>query len=159
LNDSYLVQNKQGYMQYRTIKNKDLPTLFQIRISTRENKLSMDELAQLGITLESMTKALSDNVKEWLCEIDNNIVGFAMGEKATGEMLVIALLPAYEGLGIGKQLLQRVEEWLFSEGHSKLWLTTSLDQNLRAYGFYRKLGWLDAGELKGKNKILRKIKQ
>jgi GNAT superfamily N-acetyltransferase len=66
-----------------------------------------------------------------------------MGDRSTGELLVLALLPQYEGRGIGGNLIQCVENWLARSGCKRAWLTTGLDQNLRAYGFYRHLGWTD----------------
>ncbi len=142
-------------MQYRVIEEKDISALFQVRISTRENKMTIDQLSQLGITIDSTREALLDNVKGWLCAISGKIVGFASGDKDTGEMLVIALLPEYEGLGIGKHLLTPVQDWLFAQGHQELWLTTSPVPNTRSYGFYRKLGWKAVGIMQGNNEVLK----
>ena len=66
-----------------------------------------------------------------------------MGNKTTGEMWVIAVLPEFEGQGIGKCLLQLVENWLITEGCSELWLTTDPNETMRCVGFYRHLGWED----------------
>lgn len=145
-------------MQYREIAENDIPELFAIRTRTRENTLSIEELARCGITPESIATALLTDVKGWLCEIDNKIVGFAMGNKTTGEMLVIALLPDYEGLGIGKQLLTLVENWLFTQGHKELWLTTSPDPKIRSNGFYKKLGWIATGIMEGNDEVFKKYK-
>ncbi len=57
--------------------------------------------------------------------------------------------------GVGRGLLDRVERWLQSLGWNELWLLTDPDLSLRAYGFYRAAGWLDAG-LDGGNRIMRK---
>jgi GNAT superfamily N-acetyltransferase len=81
--------------------------------------------------------------KGWLCESDEQVVGFAMGNRENGEMWVIAVLKEHEGKGIGKTLLRFVEEWLWSEGWEDIWLTTDLDERDRAVGFYRRLGWQD----------------
>ena len=43
----------------------------------------------------------------------------------------------------GARLLKRVEEWLAEQGCSEIWLTTDVDQSLRAYGFYISQGWKD----------------
>ncbi|MBY9081141.1 GNAT family N-acetyltransferase [Paenibacillus sp. HN-1] len=67
----------------------------------------------------------------------------AMGDRETGEMWVIAVLPEYINKGIGTGLLQLVEKWLWESGCKALWLTTDLDIRLRAYSFYRKNGWQD----------------
>ena len=66
-----------------------------------------------------------------------------MADRATGEFLVIAVLPEYEGRGVGGKLMYAAEEWLAASGCKRAWLSTALDTTLRAYGFYRKRGWTD----------------
>ena len=131
-------------MDIRQITDADVAGLFPVRVATRENALSLEELAGFGITEESVRGMLeADSHRGWLWEEAGRIVGFAMGNRKNGEMWVIALLPAFEGRGIGAQLITRVEDWLWSEGWSEIWLTTDIDPALRAYGFYRKQGWVD----------------
>lgn len=131
-------------MDIRQIKEADVADLFPVRIATRENALSLEELAGFGITEESVRGMLvAGSHRGWLCEEAGRVAGFAMGNREIGEMWVIALLPAFEGQGIGAQLITRVEDWLWSEGWSEIWLTTDIDPALRAYGFYRKQGWVD----------------
>jgi ribosomal protein S18 acetylase RimI-like enzyme len=78
-----------------------------------------------------------------VAERGEQIVGFVMGNKQTGEMWVIAVLPEYENLGIGRHLMSLVEGWLWAEGWQEIWLTTDPDETYRAVGFYRHLGWVD----------------
>ncbi len=128
-------------MQFREIQYSDIGELFKVRISTRENCFTLKQLAELGITEESVSWMIRDSYKGWLCEIDGQVTGFAMGDYKTSEMWVIAVLPEYEGLGIGGRLLTLVEKWLGSMGCTDLWLTTDIDLSLRAYGFYCHQGW------------------
>lgn len=128
---------------FREITAADMDAIFAVRIATWHNDGGAQELIGLGITPESVRVMLQDTHAGWLCEIDSRVVGFAMGNRTTGEMWVIAVLPEHEGYGIGKRLLALVEEWLFEEGCEQLWLTTDLDESLRAVGFYRHLGWED----------------
>ncbi|MEM7392322.1 MAG: GNAT family N-acetyltransferase [Verrucomicrobiota bacterium] len=130
-------------MQLREIKAEDMQTIFDIRVATWHNERGREELTQLGITHDSVREQIKETHKGWLCEVDRQAVGFAMGDRTTGEMWVIAVLKAFEGRGIGGQLLQRVEAWLGSEGWNEIWLTTDQDETLRAVGFYRHLGWID----------------
>jgi GNAT superfamily N-acetyltransferase len=98
----------------------------------------------LGITPASVANWLAGSTKGWLSESkDGNVVGFCMAESSTGELLVIALLPEFEGRGIGGSLMQCAEEWLAQAGCVRAWLTTDFDPTLRAYGFYRHRGWTD----------------
>jgi GNAT superfamily N-acetyltransferase len=66
-----------------------------------------------------------------------------MADRATGELLVIAVLPEYEGKGVGGRLMALAEDWLAASSCTRAWLTTDVDTSLRAYGFYRKRGWTD----------------
>jgi ribosomal protein S18 acetylase RimI-like enzyme len=131
-------------MEFREITSGDIPDLFAVRIATRENALSHDELAALGITEGSVRGMMETTHRGWLCAVDGGVVGFAMGNGKTGEMWVVAVLPEFEGRGIGAELMTLVEDWLRSLGWEELWLTTDVDTALRAYGFYRKLGWTDS---------------
>jgi len=114
-------------MNFRKIEADDVPDLFKVRIATRENTMSMQALADMGITPESTIAALSENAAGWLCEIDSKIVGFSMGDKHTGEMLVVAVLPEYAKQGMGKRLVELIQGWLFSCGHKQLWLQENPD--------------------------------
>ena len=55
--------------------------------------------------------------------------------------MVLALLPEFEGNGIGKILLAKASKILVEQGHSRLFLGCSQDSKTRSYGFYRNLGW------------------
>jgi GNAT superfamily N-acetyltransferase len=59
-----------------------------------------------------------------------------MADRATGEVLVIAVLREYEGKGVGRRLMTVAEDWLAASGCERAWLSTDLDTSLRAYGFY-----------------------
>ena len=131
-------------MNIREITSADIPALFHVRPRTRENALTIEELRALGITPESVATSLAGSTSGWLCEAANSeVVGFCMADRSTGELLVIALLPEYEGCGIGGKLMHRAESWLAQSGCTRAWLTTDLDPTLQAYGFYRHRGWTD----------------
>ena len=57
-------------------------------------------------------------------------------------------------MGIGRELLTRVQAWLFSMGHRSIWLLANPDPTTRAYGFYRRLGWKATGSVKGEDEVL-----
>lgn len=141
---------------FREITVNDIPSLFDVRIATWHNGDGEQELTEYGITHDSVSAMLNETHRGWLCEVDARVVGFAMGNRETGEMWVIAVLKEFEGQGIGKQLLGLVEGWLFSEGWDEIWLTTDHDESLRAVGFYRHLGWSDWKLVPGGDRFLRK---
>ncbi len=130
-------------MRYRAIEVADIEDLIQVRISTDENTYTLEGLRALGITFETVKEKLLSTHRGWLCEVDDKVVGFAMGDRSSGEMWVIAVLPEYIRRGIGSRLLALVEGWLWECGCLRLWLTTDIDTALRAYAFYLKNGWED----------------
>jgi GNAT superfamily N-acetyltransferase len=134
-------------MIIREVKPSDIDDIFVIRTSTVENDFTMAQLAEIDITPESVSGWLKGDVKGWLCEVEGKKVGFTLGDGGTGEMLVVAVLPGYESRGVGKGLLRAVQDWLFEMGHETLWLWSNPDPNVRAHGFYRRLGWLPTGEM------------
>ena len=128
----------------REIELSDIPALFEVRIATWDNDRGAEDLTTLGITPESVHRMMTDRThRGWLAEIGGQVVGFAMGNRTNGEMSVIAVLKPHEDRGIGRLLLTRVEDWLWSEGWDEIWLTTDPDESVRSVGFYRHLGWQD----------------
>ena len=130
-------------MNIREINDGDVEELIVLRTKTDENNYSIRELSESGIIKETVIQKIHEDYNGWLCEIEKTIVGFAMGQKTTGEMWVIAVLPNFINMGIGTKLLNKVETWLFEQGNEKIWLTTDIDEKLRAYSFYKKNGWKD----------------
>ena len=132
-----------GQPRFRRITARDMDAVFAVRTATWDNPDAERELTELGITPESVRELLRTTHRGWLCEVDGQAVGFTIGNRATGEVWVIAVLAEHEGRGIGRGLIERVEAWLFDEGWPMIWLTTYRDEAMRAVGFYRHLGWED----------------
>jgi ribosomal protein S18 acetylase RimI-like enzyme len=132
---------------FRETLPSDIEGLFVVRARTRESPISKEGLASIGVTAESIAKQMaSGRVKGWVCLDSSTLVGFCNGDEETGELLVLAVLPDYEGRGIGTFLLTRVVEWLRSAGSDTIWLAASPDTRIRAHGFYRSLGWRPNGK-------------
>ena len=135
-------------LQYRKTHSSDVEAQFDVRSKTRENPISKARLAEMGVTPASMVEGLeSGEFCGWVCLSGSSVVGFCTGHIATGEVLVLAVLPAFEGQGIGKQLLGRVVADLKQAGTSMIWLSADSDSAIRAHGFYRQLGWRPNGEV------------
>ena len=134
-------------VMFREIRAADIDELLRVRAATRENALSKERLALMGITAASIAESLTGGtVKGWACSCESRIVGFCMGDSASGEVLVLAVLPEAEGRGVGKTLLSLVVDWLGSFRPTRIWLGAPRDPHVRAYGFYRALGWKPVGE-------------
>ncbi|MEQ8652440.1 MAG: GNAT family N-acetyltransferase [Kiloniellales bacterium] len=142
-------------LTYRVMTPDDLPAVFELRLSTIENAVTMQELAEdYGITPASLATAMQDKVRGWICEEDGLAVGFAMGDAGEGEVQVVAVRPGFERRGIGKTLLASVTDWLFGAGHDEIWLLANPDPSLRATGFYQSLGWRPNGRRQGADHVL-----
>ena len=81
----------------------------------------------------------------YVCIEQERTVGYCCADRNTGEVVVLALLPAWEGRGIGKKLLAMVVTDLANLGFRRLFLGCSSDPKVRSYGFYRHLGWKSTG--------------
>ena len=145
-------------MIFREIESNDIPGLFDVRLSANENQVTSEYLAGIGITPKSIADGLAGPLKGWLCEVSGKVVGFSLGNKETGEMMVVAVLPEYEEMGIGKKLMKLIQEWLWACGHDEIWLLATPDPKLRASGFYEKLGWEKAGAGNDGHEILKLYK-
>lgn len=143
-------------LTFRQMTVDDLPAVFAVRLSTVENAITLEEMERdYGLTPTSLAAAMASDVCGWLCEDDGKAVGFAMGDRSTGEVQVVAVLPGHEGGGIGKTLLGQVRDWLFDNGWNEIWLGANPDPDIRASGFYRKLGWRHTGVMKGADEVLK----
>lgn len=142
-------------MKLREIESTDIEDILDIRVSTKENHFSMTDLARVGVTPESIAEWLEGSVKGWLCEVSGKPAGFALADSSTAEVLVVACYPEHEKRGIGKALMLKVQEWLWSFDHDEICLWSDLDPGIRAHGFYRKLGYEPSGATKGRDELLK----
>lgn len=125
---------------------RDAPECVRLRGQTRENAVSEQRLGSLGITAESWGADIASGVLPGVvCRVDGALVGYCFGAADTGEVVVLALLPAFERQGLGRALLDRVVSLLRSHGHERLFLGCSANPASRSYGFYRHLGWRSTG--------------
>jgi GNAT superfamily N-acetyltransferase len=118
----------------------------RLRGLTRENAVPEARLRELGITAESWASDIqSEKLQGIVARCQDKIIGYCFGNAHSGEVVVLAVLPAFESQGVGKRLLLLVVELLHAHGHTRLFLDCSSDPNVRSYGFYRHLGWRSAG--------------
>jgi ribosomal protein S18 acetylase RimI-like enzyme len=131
---------------YRRALPSDIAACIELRGKTRENAVSVERLRQLGVTQASWSAGVaSHDLPGYVCLEREQIVGYVFANKHTGEIVVLALLPEWEGKGIGKRLLQVIVTDLAKLGFRKLFLGCSSDPQVRSYGFYRHLGWKSTG--------------
>ncbi len=145
-------------IKIRVAQKKDIETLFEIRTSVEENHQSREEIAELGITPQSVATMLETDCCAWIASISGrrrrseaeHPIGFSIASATQKTIFGIFVRPAFEGQGAGRALMQVAENWFWSKGIEEIWLVTGNDPNLRAYGFYLHLGWIRVGvELEG----------
>ena len=129
----------------RRAVERDVPALFRIRTAVRENHLSMEQLAERGITHESVAALIEDGEGVWVAEVSGEPAAFAMALSADRSIFAMFVSPGFEGRGLGRALMAEAERWLFSLSDEPIGLTTDTDPRIRAHGFYRRLGWVADG--------------
>ena len=122
----------------RLAEQADIPAIFAIRTSVRENHLSHQQLTEMGITPDAIRQAMEAAPCVWVAEVEGVTVGFSMADAEDGCVFAAFVLSEFEGLGLGRSLMARAEDFLFQH-HPSIWLETA--ENSRASGFYRNLGW------------------
>jgi ribosomal protein S18 acetylase RimI-like enzyme len=139
-------QRRLNQFVFRETGQSDIEQTFSIRASTRQNPIAVSRLVAWGFTPASVWEKYSTGeYLGWVCEDKGKVVGFISGEVTTGEILVLAVLPEYEGKKIGKTLLSLLVGSLRKKGRTSLWLSASPDPEIRAHGFYRANGWAPDG--------------
>ena len=73
-------------------------------------------------------------------------VGLMRDRSVKAKVLVLAVMPQFEGRGIDKTLLSLAVNWLRSFKPTRIWLGASSDPGTRSHGFYRALGWRPVGK-------------
>ena len=68
-----------------------------------------------------------------------------MIDRETGELFAMFVRPGHENRGLGRRLMGVAEAALF-EQHERIFLITDGRQDIRANGFYQRLGWELAGQ-------------
>jgi ribosomal protein S18 acetylase RimI-like enzyme len=124
----------------------DIAACVDLRGRTRENAISRAELARRGVTEAGWREDLRSGLLPGFVACEGEaIVGYCFANRDTGEVVVLAILPAHEGRGLGRALLSRMVAHMCGLGHRRLHLEAAADPRLRAHGFYRHLGWRPVG--------------
>jgi GNAT superfamily N-acetyltransferase len=132
-----------GGIVIREANAADLPGISHVRTSVRENLLTREQLERRGITNASIAASFMADSKGWVAEQDGEIVAFSIADRSSRSIFGLFVLPAHEGRGLGRQLLDLALRWLWDNGAELVWLTTS--QGTRAALFYKRHGWTCAG--------------
>jgi GNAT superfamily N-acetyltransferase len=145
-------------MEVRIAVPNDVQPMFDLRTNVRENHLSFEQLAALGITPETLPAMLTGAGRGWVAYDGGVLAAFAMADANEATVFAMFVRESYEGRGLGRLLMTEVEEWLRAEGCAEAWLLTDANPQVRANGFYRHLGWVDDaiqedGQIRFKKKL------
>lgn len=127
---------------------QDIDTLFAIRTSVVQNHLSREQMTELGITPDGLADSIRESPCVWIAEVNGEPAGFSMVDLDSGEVFAMFVRPAYENRGLGRQLMAAAEAALF-ERHDTLFLVTDGRDEIRANGFYQRLGWSVVDQVDG----------
>jgi GNAT superfamily N-acetyltransferase len=126
-------------MFIREAQIKDIPSLKVVRNAVLENTLSDPSL----ISDADYQAHILSKGKAWLCEMNDQIVGFVMVDLSKHNVWALFVHPEHEKKGIGLQLHDVMLDWYFLQTDTHLRLGTEV--NTRAESFYRKAGWKAIG--------------
>lgn len=133
-------------MIFREAKTPDIEQIQIVRNSVRENILSNPDL----VTDRDCEEFLTLRGKGWVCEVENQIVGFSIVDLKDNNIWALFLIPEFEKKGIGQKLHNLMLDWYFEQTQDTVWLGTT--PKTRAENFYRRSGWTDVG-MHGKKEI------
>jgi GNAT superfamily N-acetyltransferase len=118
----------------RVAVQSDIPGMHRVRLAVRENRLTSS-----AITEKDYVPAIEETGRGWMAVENDVVLGFAVGDKLTGNIWALFVDPDHEGKGVGSLLHHAMVTWLFQQGLTRLWLGT--DPNTRAQRFYEAAGW------------------
>lgn len=122
-------------MLLRKADINDIDGLSEVRMSVKENVLNNPAL----VTRQDYENYLTSHGKGWLCEVDNEIVGFAIVDTIENNIWALFVKPGFDKMGIGKALHRQMMDWYFDNYDKTVWLGTA--PNTRAADFYTHQGW------------------
>ena len=123
----------------------DVPAMFHVRTSVKENHLSESQLAQLGITRQSVVAWLNEGIAGWVAEEGGQVVGFSLADSRNASIFALFVLPTQERRGHGTRLLAAAVGWLRERGSGTISLKTGMRSS--AVAFYERRGWRKTGVL------------
>ena len=124
----------------RAFRPSDMAAIVHVRTHVIENHLSVEQMAEIGITPQSIQADIAtDDLGCWVAEDDGTVVAFSMADRRDANIFALFVLPEREGKGFGSKLLDCAEQWLKQQGHREARLDTG--RGTRAYDFYLKRGW------------------
>lgn len=118
----------------RQARFDDIAGIQRVRRSVRENRLISTRISD-----EDVHRAIAETGRGWVVIANDEVVAFAIGNAANGNVWALFVDPGHEGQGYGRALHDTMIAWLWTQGLERLWLTT--EPGTRAQTFYERAGW------------------
>lgn len=143
-------------MQIRTIREDDAETFLRLRTQLdSETEFMLLEPGERTTTVEAERAGIADLLASptstiLVAEEEGRLVGFllARGSQARRDRLtsylVVGILRAYTGQGLGARLFEELERWARAAGLHRLELTV-MTHNRAGLALYTKMGFLVEG--------------
>lgn len=137
------------HTRFRTICPSCIKTKtakFKINDATPDDKTQIRKLVKrFWGEQEQLTFDRTYNVTElpaYVARIDGNVVAFLSYAEANDDIIIVALgvLPQYQNIGVGRRLVEKVEDAARPRRKKKILVSTSND-DLPALAFYQSLGF------------------
>src|SRR5690242_18216423 len=107
-------------MVIREARIDDINQIQLVRHSVTENILSDPTL----VTDDDCKEFLTVRGKGWVCEINNEVVGFSIVDMKANNIWALFLRPEFERKGIGRKLHDIMLDWHFTQSTKNIWLGT-----------------------------------
>ena len=139
-------------MQIRKAKVQDAPAFVALfRRLNSETAFMLFEPGEALVTVEQQEQifehaARTDSGVTFVCEEAGELIGFVSGRRGAVRRqahcfyIVMGILQAWVGRGLGRSLLEELEAWAQSKGLHRLELIVNYD-NDRAIRLYQKFGF------------------
>lgn len=154
----------EAHITFRDYKDEDRGTLVDLTNKLEEYVKPLDPLHRVknlsGFSEMSLQETL-ENVKKYqgkitFAEDNGKVVGviigviweqseknkLEIGQHTVGEVLDLYLEEAYRGKGLGKAMLQMMEDYFKSKGCDSMWIEV-FSPNENAHNVYKKYGFVD----------------
>jgi len=140
------INNMNPIIRKATIKDIEAMTGLLYQLFSIEEDFTFDEVKQkrgLELVVSNTESAIA-----FVAEIDGKVIGMLTAQTniSTAEGSISAVLEdmviekSFRGKGIGKKLMQAMEDWAREKGIKRLQLLAD-KTNSPALAFYNKLGW------------------
>lgn len=119
-------------------------------LTDMEKLLDIEKVTQIAPwSLETFQRCLEAGSQAFVCEHENNLIGFifVLNQVGEGHILNISVHPDYQRQGYGFRLIQEVFRFLKEDGAGIAYLEVR-KSNAKAIKLYQKLGFIQIGERK-----------